>query len=677
MDFQDERMTRAKSGEKKEAEKEIEEGEKQNTKERQNTEERFLFPFQRIRKSQKEMLNAVERALRKRRHLIVHAPTGLGKTIASLGPALKYAEENDKTVFFVTSRHTQHIIAVETLRRISEKFGRQIVAADIIGKKWMCLQKNVQVLFSGEFAEYCRKLIEEKKCEYYEKLRKGSTLSADAQQLLKRLLRRGVNSTKEIIKEASARKICPYYLSLEIAKQARVVITDYYYIFNPAIRESFFNRAGMEIENSIIIVDEGHNLGDRIRDLASSRISSNILKRAIIEAKKNSYEHLIPLLSALQNFLITKAKSLSENEEGYVERDELISALEEEFAAEKESGAKEDGPQKAFREIISTLENAADIIRETQRQSYIGSIASFLEQWQDEDEGFARIISLKEGKSDTTVVLERICLDPSVVVSSVLELAHSVIMMSGTLEPTKMYRDLLGFPERTDEKSYKSPFAEENRRIIIVPSATTKYTARNSEQFRKIAEVTAEIVNSVPGNSAVFFPSYFLRDAVHREFSKMSRRTIFLERSEMTKEEKEEFLSRFKEYKDSGAVLLGVISGSFGEGIDLPGDYLKAVVIVGLPLQKPTLETKSLIEYFDRKFGRGWEYGYVFPAFNKAVQSAGRCIRTEKDRGVIAFVDLRYTWPQYSRLFPSDWNPVVTVRPGEIVKEFFGSGNRD
>jgi DNA excision repair protein ERCC-2 len=158
---------------------------------------------------------------------------------------------------------------------------------------------------------------------------------------------------------------------------------------------------------------------------------------------------------------------------------------------------------------------------------------------------------------------------------------------------------------------------------------------------------------------------------VYQSFTDLSRKTTFMEESEMNKEEKSEFLERFKKYKDSGAVLLGVVSGSFGEGIDLPGKLLNCVVVVGLPLQQPTLETKKLIEYYDMKFAKGWEYGYVGPAFSKCLQSAGRCIRSETDRGVIVFLDERYAWQNYYRHFPADLGIEITKEHLEKIKEFF------
>jgi len=237
-----------------------------------------------------------------------------------------------------------------------------------------------------------------------------------------------------------------------------------------------------------------------------------------------------------------------------------------------------------------------------------------------------------------------------------------------------MYKDILGFVD-ADEKVLESPFPKENRLSLIIPETTTKFTKRSEEQFRKIANILNKVINNIPGNVAVFFPSYGLRDSIYRHFYELydDKESIILEKPMLSKSEKESLLNEFKELKDKGGVLLGVATGSFGEGIDLPGDYLKAVVVVGLPLEKPNLETKELINYYDKKFGRGWDYGYVYPAITRTLQNAGRCIRSDTDKGVIVFLDERYSWPNYFRCFPPDYGVKISKLYEEKVKSFFSS----
>jgi len=169
----------------------------------------------------------------------------------------------------------------------------------------------------------------------------------------------------------------------------------------------------------------------------------------------------------------------------------------------------------------------------------------------------------------------------------------------------------------------------------------------------------------------VFFPSYAVRDAVAQYFADHYEKPLFFEKPGMSTEQKQILLAKFSKERQSGAVLLGVAAGSFGEGVDLPG-VLKGVIVVGLPLDRPDLETSELINFYDRKFGRGWDYGYILPAMTRCIQNAGRCIRTESDRGVIAFVDERYAWPRYKSCFPPEWELRVLPDFESEVARFFG-----
>jgi len=612
---------------------------------------KLLFPHSVIRNIQDDMLLDVDNVVKNKKCLIMHAPTGIGKTAGVLAPVLAYAIKNKLTIFFLTNRHTQHVIAIDTLKKIKEKYNLNIKAADIIGKKWMCPVPGIERLYSSEFAEYCKTVREDNKCEFYANTRKKSKPTVKAKAVLSELKQLSPCHIETVKDLCSKQKLCPYEISALMARDANVIITDYYYIFSPTIRDSFFKRIQKDINETIIIVDEGHNLSLRVRDLMTERLSIFMVKRAISEAKKFKYNEAKKNLIEIKNILENLAKDIKENGEALIRREEF---------------AKKVNMISDYDDLISDFEFIGDAIRETKKQSSIGSIARFLNTWQGSDEGFVRIIE----KKPKAIILSYRCLDPSLVTRDVINSAHSTIIMSGTLTPTTMYRDLLGFEKDTVEKLYKSPFPIKNRLNLIIPETSTKYSLRNEKQFRRIAKICADIVNEVPGNSALFFPSYYLRDAVNHFFTKLCRKTTFLENPNLNKEEKKELLEKFKSYKDSGAVLLCVASGSFGEGIDLPG-VLKCVVVIGIPLQKPDLEARALIDYYDKKFGKGWDYGYMFPAFNKSLQSAGRCIRSSTDRGVIIFLDQRYAWSTYFKCFPVDWNIKISKNYLREINSFF------
>ena len=616
--------------------------------------EEILFPHAEIREVQQDLINEVHKALADHAHLIASAPTGLGKTAATIPIALSYALKHNLTVFFLTSRHTQHKIAVDTIKQIVQKHKRKIVAADIIGKKWMCSQPGAETLYSNEFAEYCRNLREHDACEFYTRTKKkNGALTLDATRMLEELTQRSPDHTEDLIEICRQEKLCPYEMAALVGKQANIIIADYNYIFNKSIRNPFFLRTEKELSKSIIIVDEAHNLPKRARELMTARLSDMTLKRAIKEAAKFGFFEEGDMLQQLLSLLEDLAKDLGE-----VKTEKLLS--KKEFS--------EKVPD--YQEVITRLTFAGDEIREQQKQSYLASIAIFLESWLGQDNGFARILSRKQGSYEAIIELSYRCLDPSLITGEIINEAHSIILMSGTLTPTFMYKDVLGFND-VIEKTFKSPFPKNNRLSLIIPDTTTKYTRRTKEEFGKIAAIINTITNEIPGNSIVFFPSYQLRNNVFAFLEEKLGKPMLLEKRNLSKEDKQKLLEEFRSCKDEGTVLLAVTTGSFGEGVDLPGDELKGVIVVGLPLEKPSLEIQSLIEYYDQKFKKGWEYGYVYPAIIKVWQNAGRCIRSETDKGIIAFLDERYAWDTYHKCFPPDYDVKITKLYAEKIANFF------
>lgn len=650
--------------------------------------EELLFPHQEIRQIQDVLIRKIDECINEKKHLVAHAPTGLGKTAAALSPALTHIAKNNSknqslTVFFLTSRHTQHKIVLDTLRKINEKFSLNIIGNSIIGKKHLCLQPSTEKMHSRDFAEFCRLLVDGGKCDYYNNLKSRGRLSPDAEVVIAGLKRRIVASAEQIISESAVRSICPYEIALLMAKDAKVIIADYQYIFNPAIRDNFFKKLNKELKDCIIIIDEAHNLPSRIKDLSSEFLSNIQLKRAVAEAKKFEYNALASKLENINAILDKyvdglKSAEMSRFEKNSASLNVTLNSFTEAKSYNYESNERCITKQQfiadieridGYDELVSELFFAANAIREQQNLSYVGSIAGFLEYWLGQDEGFTRILSIKRLKDKSEMItLSYRCLDPSIIAAPVVEQSYSTILMSGTLTPTSMYKELLGID--AEELTLKSPFPVENRLNLIVPKTTTRYEARSPGQYKEIAKTLADITLDVKGSVAIYFPSYYLRDEISKSFSVLTGKTVFSEQPDMTKQEKQEFLDNFVKYKDSGAVLLAVISGNFAEGIDLPG-VLKMVIIVGLPLQKPDLETKSLIEYYDKKFSKGWDYGYLFPAFTKAIQAAGRCIRSEKDKGIIVFLDERYAWNNYYRCFPQHWPLKVSLLYKDNIKKFY------
>ncbi len=648
----------------------------------------IIFPYKTLRKGQREFIRDVcewvtETPLDESGHLIedqsendvnwpknmlAHVPTGIGKTLV-LAPLLAEAKRKKLTLIFLTSRLTHHRNAIELLK---ESVGlnphlADLKVADVIGKKWMCAQPVANI--SGRsFHEHCKALRDEGNCEFYKNTynikeetyteykvslrytatvqptlsRKKKILTEQAKQAVKRLEQQGISHAKEVVESLRREDLCPYEIVSHYSKKADVVIADYSYVFHPTISESFFRRLGRKMEETIIVVDEGHNLASRLRDMMTTQLSTFAVRNAVKEAKQHKSDHVIPYLTAVQDALNFLSESLNVGGEKLVEKKDLIQAF---------------GTPSEYQMATEVLGRTAERILKEQKRSHISSVVKFLVEWQGPDDGFARILSMQEFRGTPYALIKYRFLDPSLLSGSVMSKAHKTLVMSGTLKPLYLYRDLLGMGADAKMEDYDCPFPKENRLALIVTSATTAYKERSEQGFKVIAEICAGIANRVPGNSAIFFPSYFLRDQVQRHMDQLCEKTTFLEAQKMTLTEREEMLSRFGEYQNSGAVLLGVISGSFAEGVDYPGDLLKTVVIVGVPFQRLDLETKCLINYYDKKFrGNGNEYGYVHPTMTRALQSAGRCIRTHTDRGGIIFLDRRYAESRYRKYLPfEDW----------------------
>ncbi len=613
--------------------------------------ESSFFPYEKVRDEQSKFMMDVYSAVSGRKCLIAHAPTGLGKTAAALSPALEYALKHKLTVFFLTSRHTQHSIAVDTLRKIREKSKERFFVTDIVGKKHMCCQPGIEGLYSRQFHDYCKALREAGQCEYYNNLKKNDSnmnFVIDA-------LKSSPTDSEQTLELGRKYKICPYEAAALCSKESSVIIADYYYIFNPSIRNGFLKKSGKELDSSIIIVDEAHNLPQRMREMLTERMSTIGIERAVKEAAQFGTDEENNFLRDLKDALI---KLAGNDFEKPVKKDDLIKHLE---------GYDIEG-------ITEKLVKTGDEVRELQKQSFIAGIAEFLNAWvEGDDDGFARILNKKVGSRGPVVTLSYQCLDPSIETGRVVKEAYSSILMSGTLTPTSMFKELLGFPKSTIEREYRNPFPAENRLSLILTGVTTKFSQRDQKQYEKLADLCVTAANEIPGNVAIFFPSYNVMNDVYRYMYGKMMKDIFTESPNITKEEKSRIISGFKRSSLIGGVLLAVVGGNFYEGIDLPGNLLNGVIIVGLPLSQPDLETRELIDYYNKKFGKGWDYGYVFPAFTKALQTAGRCIRSETDRGIIIFMDERYAWSNYYSCFPKDLNPRITSKYVDQIRSFFNT----
>lgn len=610
-----------------------------------------LFPYPNMRDSQNALIQDIFSAVNQQKHIFAHAPTGLGKTIASLGPAIEYALRSKKIVFFLTSRQTQHMMAVKTVRDIKKKYDIKINILDIIGKKSMCIQDGIGGISGGDFSEFCKNSKKERTCQYYTNFKKTTGLLKLEAEMLIDELKNTVLSSEELIEHCRDRNLCPYEIAISSGEAAQVIISDYSYVFNPNIREIFFRKLGIDLSDCVLVIDEAHNLPDRTKDSASDTLTTSMLQRGIKEAEKYAQDEAALVMRNIMRQLMEMKPESKKKQQGYVadsavliDKSDINEIIEKTIDIET---------------TCATLQSAAEEVRKKQKKSSIAGILSFIVSWQGPDEGFTRIFSKEENRVDGRRV-RYACLDPSKVTAKVFDECDSAIAISATLSPTKMYADLLGAKDAI-LKNYKNPFPKENALHLIVPKTTTKFDKRNDEQFESIANECKKILKLVKGNTAIFFPSYSIRDRIYAHL--YSCEEIFvLEEPSLGKEEKERLFRKFVEVDYQRKVLLGTSSGSFGEGVDFPGKQLTCVIVVGLPLIKPTLEINQQIGYYNKKFGKGWDYGYFYPSFNKTFQNVGRCIRSETDKGVMIYLDERFAEPRYLKFFNG--------RPYEISREY-------
>ena len=636
-----------------------------------------LFPFDNIRPGQVDFLKDCEKAFGKGMHLVAYAPTGIGKTVASLVPALAVALRKNKTVLFLTSKQSQHRMAVETLREIyenspalrellersshrriaSEKArsrSTNLIVVDVISKQDMC-PRDFAGEFHAVFNEFCKLGRKMKTCPYLKG--KGSETY--------RKIEEGILHVEELVHVATSNMFCPHITALEIAQYAHVIVCDYNYLFSD-MSDIMLEKMALSPGNIIAIVDEAHNLPDRIRGHLSGDITSNRIRDALSELQEvdTQLHHFVKQMKGSFNRMFS---SIGEGRETVIDKNILI----EEVGSILKSTL--DGPTD-FKEFYERLiEEGEKRLDAGQAMNSILHLGEFFKIWGQDLPGTVRFGSTK-GKETLSYRL----LDPSVISREVFETLYSAVLMSGTLFPPRMYADVLGLQHnRTVLKEYLSPFPRENRPVYVVNNVTTLYKKRNPEMYSRMADHIRNAAKAANGNAAVFFPSYALLQEIEFELMENSSgKPLIIEERGMKKVEKERLYRKLDRLQYmGGGILLGVQGGSFSEGIDYPGGLLNMVIIVGIPLAPPSLEVELLISYYKQLFGqsRGYKYSYMLPALSRVLQAAGRCIRSEEDRGVVILLDKRFGQSNFAGHFPGDFKTRTTGRLAEEIEEFFSA----
>ncbi|MEM3342579.1 MAG: ATP-dependent DNA helicase, partial [Thermoplasmata archaeon] len=489
------------------------------------------------------------------------------------------------------------------------------------------------------------------------------------------------------VEEASAMcvsmGVCPHKAATDAAAEADVIVADYNYMFTE-IRDSILEKMDKTLKDCIIIIDEAHNLPDRITSELSGYLSDIMIQEAIAELKKSDPQSS-QMLKSLRRAFISFTKGITQ--ETQVKGADFINAVESNLRETLE-------PMQYSTFCQTLLEGARKYMEKNPERAFALEVAEFLEGWALDDSFSIKLISPPSDIADKNTSGPRLyykLLDPSVLSAQVFSEAYSAIIMSGTLIPPKMYSDLLGTPpDRTVLKEYPSPFPMEHRLILIDKRFTTRLEDRTVKNYELMAEALSEIALATPGNSAFFFPSYDYAEEIFTRLKPLlentGKREILVEKRDMDKNEKLrlyeqlvmarkaaglEKIEKIKRY----AVLVAVQGGSMSEGVDYKDNLLYTVVVIGLPLSPPTIEVKGLQEYYEKKFGQGCGkyYGYINPAMNKVLQAAGRGIRDESDKGVLVLMDNRFGWSMYQQCLPAQFRAHLkkTDDPAPVMVEFF------
>ena len=586
------------------------------------------FPFE-YRKGQRKMVSGIYHAISKKEQIFIQAPTGVGKTMSAVFPAVRAIGQGmAETVFYLTARTITRTVAQDAFEILRDR-GLLFKVITITAKEKLC---------------FCDKPeCDPEKCPYakghYDRINDAVYELWTTEQSFDR---------ETLLRHAQKWQVCPFELSLDLAVWMDGVICDYNYVFDPNVYlKRFFgeNVSG----NYLFLIDEAHNLVDRGREMYSASISLD----DVIETRK----FVKPYSQKLWKKLGKVKKQLEELRENCGE-----------WKVEENAGVLPIS-------LLSVQGEMDQLLEEPPAQEVVDGILDFY---------FAvrNFLNISELVDDNYVVytafdengrfyLKLFCVNPAENLQKCLDKGNSTVFFSATLLPLQYYRKMLSTRSENFGMYVESPFEQKKRCLMICRDVSSKYTRRGYEEYRKIAEYIARMSWQKKGNYMVFFPSYRLMEDVYQvyqdEFSVSWVRCIS-QHASMTELEREEFLEEFTEETEETLVGFCVMGGIFSEGIDLIGDRLIGAAVVGTGLPQVNCEREILKGYYDEKGEQGFDYAYRYPGMNKVLQAAGRVIRTKEDTGAILLMDERFLNRDYRNLFPREWNDACTCTLGNVEK---------
>lgn len=611
----------------------------------------LAFPHGALRPGQREIVAAVEEAVEGGSHLLLEAPTGIGKTAAALWPALRHALTADKRLFVLTAKNLQQEMAVRVLRLLAP--GTGLHGLRLRAKKRMCA--NGEVICHEDYCPFAR--------EYAAKL----TRSGLIHQL------RGEEPVLEpdlVFSAAAQAEVCPFEVSLDLAGRAQVVVADYNYAFDPWVALTDFGPEG-DLADTILVIDEVHNLVDRGRGYLSPELSARRARQAAESAAHGG----TPVHRRLEELALELAAVIEEVAVGSLaEQPGEANATTETVLPEERLFGLRPSFDEAFVAYLEHQRENRSFRAEDPFVAVYFELLRFLTTLGRSDDALARLAERRDGD----LLVRILCKDPSRHLAEVIGRTHATIGLSATLSPPEFYRDLLGFESaRTVAVSVPDPFPAAHRRVVVDTSVSTAWRDRAAHAPR-LADRLAAFADAVPGNCLALFPSYqFLADVAGR--LRPARKRVLVQQRADTERDREALLEALRGAVLGDVLLLAVAGGVFAEGVDYPGDMLRAVAVVGPCLPVPTLDQRLLQQYYEDRFERGFEYAFVVPGMTRVVQAAGRLIRSSTDTGVIALFDRRFLARPFRDYLPASWASTAEEAgdlagdPDRAARDFFAS----
>lgn len=584
-------------------------------KKRQASIQGLEFPFE-YRQGQKQLVSDVYRTIHRKKNLFIQAPTGVGKTISTIFPAVKAVGENlGDRIFYLTAKTITATVAKETFALLREK-GYVAKTIQLTAKEKLCPCEEMEC--NPVNCPYAKGHFDRVNDAVFELLQESDMFTRE-----------------EILAHAQKHQVCPFEMSLDVATWVDNIICDYNYVFDPNVYLKRFFQEGVK-GDYIFLIDEAHNLVERSREM----YSASLRKEDFLAVKRimKPYSKKIERLLERCNKVLLEYKRECET---YVLHEHIGNFS---FALMNLSS-----------ELDEFLQSPMEFPGRKEVLDLYFDIRNFLRVEEDLDEKYQIYSELAE---DGSFVLKLFCVDPSSKLQECIDKGNATIFFSATLLPIQYYKRLLSTAPDNYAIYAETTFKEEQRLLLFGNDVSTKYTRRNLSEFKRMAEYIHKVIHCKKGNYMVFFPSYKLMQQVYDVFLTIDdgKAQSICQESGMKEEERESFLKSFEEEYDSSFVAFCVMGGIFSEGIDLTNDKLIGAIVVGTGLPQLSNEREILKNYYDRVSGNGFDYAFRFPGMNKVLQAAGRVIRTTEDYGIILLLDERFLQSDYQGLYPREWN---------------------